>query len=47
MKLYLISDNLTHQPQLLEDIDIQELWFKTGIKPILCVESACYWDFAI
>lgn len=42
MKLYLISDNLTHQSLLLEDILLQESWWRlsTQHKPILFVESA-------
>lgn len=42
MKLYLISDNLTCQSLLLEDIDIQESWWwlRNKNKPILFVESA-------
>lgn len=42
MKLYLISDNLTHQSLLLENIDLQESWWwlRKANKPILFVESA-------
>lgn len=42
MKLYLISDNLTYQSLLLEDIVLQEKWWRLSIqhKPILFVESA-------
>lgn len=42
MKLYLISDNLTHQSLLLESVDLQESWWwlRKANKPILFVESA-------
>lgn len=41
MKIYLISDNLTHQSLLLENIDLQESWWwlRNANKPILFVES--------